>query len=72
MMITGGSLDRADDPRDALRELDTPLLILCGEYDRIREEVHREYEEVFRNTEFKVVEGATRSVAASPRYPELL
>lgn len=72
MMVTSASLTHAPDPRDALRDLEVPVLVLRGEYDRLRPEVHLEYREVFRDAAYVVVDGAAHSVSASPYYSELL
>lgn len=72
MMVTNASLERSADPRGALRGVDVPILLLRGECDRLRREVHEEYVEVFPNAELLEVEGAAHSVSSSPRYQEFL
>lgn len=72
MMVTSASLERSVDPRDGLREVDVPVLVLRGECDRIGRAVHEEYVEVLPNAKLLEVEGAAHSVSASPRYPDIL
>lgn len=73
-MMTAASVNRVDDPRPELRELETPVLILRGGCDRLRWEVTHEYQAVFNNSTLLVVDGASHTIAASKpsAYAEIL
>ncbi|MGF1470612.1 MAG: alpha/beta hydrolase [Rubrobacteraceae bacterium] len=63
--LTVASINRVEDPRPALEDVETPVLVLRGECDRLRGAVTREYRDVFPNATLLVIEGASHSIGDS-------
>jgi proline iminopeptidase len=67
-MLTTASLEREPDPRPALTGLPIPALILRGECDRMRPEVHEEFRALLPNATLVTLAGVGHAVNRSPQY----
>jgi pimeloyl-ACP methyl ester carboxylesterase len=71
-MLTVASVTHTPDPRPSLAELPTPALILRGECDRMRPELHEEYRSLLPNATLLVLDGVGHAVDRSPAYIALV
>ncbi|NOK57300.1 MAG: Lysophospholipase, alpha-beta hydrolase superfamily [Chloroflexi bacterium AL-W] len=71
-MMTVASMSQTADPRPVLVNSKTSVLILRGECDRIRPEVHQEYREIFTYSTLFVVDDVGHAVNRSPQYADIL